>query len=496
MTVKTTVGIFQTNETAHARPAATPSFGATMDDVFLNCTAVTVTTTVEIIQTNKTARDHPAATTSFGATMDDVFLNCTAVTVTTTVEIIQTNKTARDHPAATTSFGATMDDVFLNCTAVTVTTTVEIIQTNKTARDHPATTSFGATMDTVVLNRTAATVTTTVEIFQTNKTAHPVATTSFGATMDAVFLNHTAATVTTTVETIRMKMIIALALFTNFSAGTDNAFIHPIAAMVILTATTMKTTALGRLFTLSFILDVAQDMLGRCEEYSGGEPCARSRTGSRVLVDSRYNQSYLGAHSFKAIEKYNIAKREPCGNVVINLYCYMLYPDCLTNGSNNHYPAPLCFDNCFTTVYGKDGRCFHDYKKTIASLEDYFVNEQINLIQKPFRVPKCADLPRSADSQCMLYKNLPETEASFNMNMVAIAVATTLFAVMVLAIPTVIWCKKRRRTLNRQEANTQIVVQMHTCSKKLWDSEIVAEIGDLGVCPSRLVVEKEIGVGW
>ncbi|XP_065835232.1 tyrosine-protein kinase receptor UFO-like isoform X2 [Oscarella lobularis] len=36
---------------------------------------------------------------------------------------------------------------------------------------------------------------------------------------------------------------------------------------------------------------------------------------------------------------------------------------------------------------------------------------------------------------------------------------------------------------------------MRTSTSSVWDSEIVAEIGDLGVCPTRLTVEKDIGEG-
>ena len=71
--------------------------------------------------------------------------------------------------------------------------------------------------------------------------------------------------------------------------------------------------------------------------------------------------------------------------------------------------------------------------------------------------------------------------------------------VFILTPPIVIWCKKRfactfqRRTKEEQTPITDI--EMRTSTSSVWDSEIVAEIGDLGVCPTRLTVEKDIGEG-
>ena len=86
-----------------------------------------------------------------------------------------------------------------------------------------------------------------------------------------------------------------------------------------------------------------------------------------------------------------------------------------------------------------------------------------------------------------------------------IAVATSLctLLVLIITIQIVIWCNKRltckctykRRTTEGHVPITQNVVEMQTCLNKVWDSDIVTEIGDLGICPTRLVVEKDIGEG-
>ncbi|XP_065836107.1 low-density lipoprotein receptor-related protein 4-like [Oscarella lobularis] len=135
--------------------------------------------------------------------------------------------------------------------------------------------------------------------------------------------------------------------------------------------------------------------LGRCEAYSGGEPCDNSRAGSRVFVDLRYNQSYLNFETLKAIRKYNFTlnqrlsnnnKSEQCIDVFINLYCHMLYPDCLTNSSHS-YSVPLCSTGCFK-AHGNNGRCLHNYKKSIDLFQRHFARKLIRPIHMPFRAPR------------------------------------------------------------------------------------------------------------
>ena len=87
----------------------------------------------------------------------------------------------------------------------------------------------------------------------------------------------------------------------------------------------------------------------------------------------------------------------------------------------------------------------------------------------------------------------------------AIAVPTCLCVVIIFIITPamVYWCRKhfacecayQRRTKEREVPVMQNVVEMKTCSNELWDSGIVAEIGGLGVCPTRLTIEKDIGEG-
>ena len=139
-------------------------------------------------------------------------------------------------------------------------------------------------------------------------------------------------------------------------------------------------------------------------------------------------------------------------------------------------------------------------KKSIDLFQRHFARKLIRPIHMPFRAPRCVDLP-PANSICMTLRNAPEriengTEASFikgAYDFMAIAVLTTLCAMTVLTIAIAILCKKR---VVCKRPIAQDVVEMKTCSKIFWDSEIVAKIGDLGVCPSRLAVEKEIGEGW
>ena len=82
-----------------------------------------------------------------------------------------------------------------------------------------------------------------------------------------------------------------------------------------------------------------------------------------------------------------------------------------------------------------------------------------------------------------------------------IAVSTCLCVVIILIItPAMIyWSRKNfvceRRTKEREVPVMLNVVEMKTCSNGLWDSDIVAKIGGLGVCPTRLTIEKDIGEG-
>ena len=76
--------------------------------------------------------------------------------------------------------------------------------------------------------------------------------------------------------------------------------------------------------------------------------------------------------------------------------------------------------------------------------------------------------------------------------------------VMIFTPLIVIWCKKRfacectcqRHTTEDQMSVAQSAVEMQRyASNELQDSDIAAEIGDLGICPTRLKVEKDIGEG-
>ena len=184
--------------------------------------------------------------------------------------------------------------------------------------------------------------------------------------------------------------------------------------------------------------------------YSGGDVCRGSRAGSLVFVDSRYNQSYLHAETIKVFQENDETLSDPlCDDSLITLYCHLLYPDCLTvtKGSQNYfYPSPLCSDACFT-AFGDKGDCASSCRKAIAIYQLSFANKSITPLHMVSEALNCAQLPSSADSQCMMLKTPTSPTATGSPFSIVIVASGALVVIILVAVILIICtCRRRRKS--------------------------------------------------
>ena len=200
--------------------------------------------------------------------------------------------------------------------------------------------------------------------------------------------------------------------------------------------------------------------------YSGGGMCHSSRAGSLVFVDSRYNQSYLYSETIKVFQENNETLKElsssSCDNSLITLYCHLLYPDCLTKGSKNYsYPSPLCSDACFT-AFGDKGGCASRYREAIAIYQLSFAKKSITPIHMISETLNCAQLPSSADSQCMmLTPTSPTSESGIS---TPVIVSVVLFFALIAALLCLIILLLHRRKRQRRDVDNGEMGPCHSNS--------------------------------
>ena len=232
------------------------------------------------------------------------------------------------------------------------------------------------------------------------------------------------------------------------------------------------------------------------------------RANSFVFVDSLYSQSRLAVESLRLLEDIkedlHQALNASCYDTFLNLFCHLLFPDCLTvtiGPCNYTYPAPLCSREC-SMRFGHNRSCSSNYEDALALVEAYFAQNSISPVQMIFKAPSCNEIPNKRDSRCMMIKNLPNslTEAETNTGdknfIVTAFVPATISGLLIVAILVALWRKKyvvwRRRAPKTHEP---IELELQTSANKLWDSEMVTKIGNFRVCPKRLIVENDIGEG-
>ena len=232
------------------------------------------------------------------------------------------------------------------------------------------------------------------------------------------------------------------------------------------------------------------------------------RANSFVFVDSLYSQSRLAVESLRMLEDIkedlDRALNASCYGTFLTLFCHLLFPDCLTVtiGTRNYtYPAPLCSREC-SMRFGHNRSCSSNYEDALALVEAYFEQNSISPVQMIFKAPSCDEIQNGRDSRCMKIKNSlnASTEVESNTGdknfIVTAIVPATISGLLIVAILVVLWRKKhvvwRRRAPKTHEP---IELELQTSANKLWDSEMVTEIGNFRVCPRRLIVEKDIGEG-
>ena len=242
--------------------------------------------------------------------------------------------------------------------------------------------------------------------------------------------------------------------------------------------------------------------------YSGGGMCHSSRAGSLVFVDSRYNQSYLHAETIKVFQENNetLSKfsSSSCDNSLITLYCHLLYPDCLTvtKGSQNYsYPSPLCSDACFT-AFGDKGGCASSYREAIAIYQLSFAKKAITPLHMISETLNCAQLPSSADSQCMMLTTSPTTPTLESGISTPVIIASV---VLFFAFLSIILLHRRKRRKS-QNASSDAQTGRSSCPSdqgfplvplcpSFWDSATEEKIRKVAISPDRLQIQDVIGEG-
>ena len=238
--------------------------------------------------------------------------------------------------------------------------------------------------------------------------------------------------------------------------------------------------------------------------------CRSSRAGSLVFVDSRYNQSYLYAETIKVFQENNETLSElsssSCDDSLITLYCHLLYPDCLTKGSQNYsYPFPLCSEACFT-AFGDKGGCASSYREAIAIYQLSFAKKSITPIHMLSETPNCAKLPSSADSQCMMLKTptsptTPTSESGISTPVIIVAVV--LFFAFLSLIIILLHRRKRRKSQNvssdaqtgRSSCTSDQGFPLVPLCPSFWDSATEEKIRKVAIDPDRLQIQDVIGEG-
>ena len=236
--------------------------------------------------------------------------------------------------------------------------------------------------------------------------------------------------------------------------------------------------------------------------------CRGSRAGSVVFVDSRYNQSYLHAETIKVFQENDETLSEllspSCYESLVTLYCHLLYPDCLTKGSQNYsYPSPLCSDACFT-AFGHKGSCASSYREAIAIYQLSFANKSITPLHMVSEALNCAQLPSSADSQCMMLKTLTSPTATGSPFSIVIVASGALVVIILVAVILIICtCRRRRKSRNetydtdtgRSSCPNDRDFPFVLLRPSLWDLDTEKKIRKVAISPDRLQIQDIIGEG-